>query len=140
MRTSALHAPQRMGTSALQVVDMGCGSGILAIAARKLGFTQVSGYDFDPLCIKVSRENAALNGLPDIPFAVADILAPPLPKADIFVANILAPVLEEAAAFVRDAVNPRGFLILSGILATQYDSVKRVYEKHGFHELETSIE
>jgi len=124
----------------LNLVDMGCGSGILAIAARKLGFTHVSGYDFDPLAVKVSHENAELNGVGDIPFAVGDILKPPLPKADIFVANILAPVLEEAALFVRDAVARGGHLILSGILASQYDSVKAVYEGLGFRELETEVE
>ena len=130
----------RRGHPRMSVADMGCGSGILAIAARKSGFADVRGFDFDPLAVKVSRENAALNGLPEIPFAVADILAPPLPKADVFVANILAPILEEAAPFVRDAVNPGGFLILSGILATQYGSVKNVYEKLGFRERETSAE
>ena len=124
-----------------RLVDMGCGSGILAIAARKLGFTEVTGYDYDPLCVKISKENSAANGLPDIPFSECDILAPPLPEADIFVANILAPVLEQAAQFVRVAVpTGAGRLVLSGILETQYDSVKRVYEKLGFREIATAIE
>jgi Ribosomal protein L11 methylase len=131
----------RATCAALRLVDMGCGSGILAIAARKLGFAQVSGFDHDPLSIKISKENADANGLPGIPFSECDILCPPLPEADIFVANILAPVLEQAAPFVRAAIPAQtGRLVLSGILETQYDSVKTIYESLGFREIETAVE
>jgi SAM-dependent methyltransferase len=61
------------------VIDMGCGSGILAIAARKLGFNHVSGYDYDPSAVKTSIENASANGL-EIPFYEGDALAPVLPS------------------------------------------------------------
>ena len=122
------------------VVDMGCGSGILAIAARKLGFATVSGYDFDPLCIKVSRENAALNGL-DIPFAVGDALDPVLPAGDIVVTNILAPVLLEAAPALARAVSARDghALVLAGILDNQYAAVKAAYEAQGLRERDSLL-
>lgn len=122
------------------VVDMGCGSGILAIAARKLGFAAVAGYDFDPLCVKVSRENAALNDLA-IPFAEGNALDPVLPAGDIVVANILAPVLLEAApAFARAvSAHPGHALVLSGILDNQYAAVKAAYEAVGFREAESLL-
>ena len=117
------------------VIDMGCGSGILAIAARKLGFTTVSGYDYDSSAVKTAHENAAANGL-EIPFDVADALDPDLPAGDIFVANILAPILLQAAPSIARAVSQadKHALILSGILDSQYAEVKKAYEAQGFTE------
>lgn len=122
------------------VVDMGCGSGILAIAARKLGFGNVSGYDYDPAAVRIARENAAANGL-DIPFAEGNALDPVLPAGDIFVANILAPVLIQAAPAIANAVSahPRHALVLSGILDSQYGAVRDAYAAHGFHETDTIL-
>ncbi len=117
------------------VIDMGCGSGILAIAARKLGFNHVSGYDYDPSAVKTSIENAAANGL-EIPFYEGDALAPVLPSADIFVANILAPILLQAAPSIcRAVIEKQGHaLVLSGILDNQYADVKAAYTAQGFVE------
>lgn len=117
------------------VIDMGCGSGILAIAARKLGFSTVSGYDYDASAVKTSHENAAANGL-NISFEEADALAPVLPAGDIFVANILAPVLLQAAPTIARAVSQahNHALILSGILDSQYAEIKTAYEAQGFTE------
>jgi ribosomal protein L11 methylase PrmA len=100
----------------------------------------VNGYDFDPLCIKVSRENAALNGL-DIPFSVGDALDPVLPAGDIVVANILAPVLLEAAPALARAVSARDghALVLAGILDNQYAAVKAAYEARGLRERESLL-
>lgn len=124
------------GNFSRSLVDMGCGSGILAIAARKLGFAQVAGYDNDPSAVRIARENAATNGLDDIPFAEGDALAPELPGGDIVVANILAPVLLAAASALCRSVSPTpdGVLILSGILDTQYPEIKAAYEAEGFEE------
>ena len=123
------------------VIDMGCGSGILAIAARKLGFSTVSGYDYDPSAVKTAHENAAANGL-EIPFDVADALDPDLPASDIFVANILAPVLLQAAPAIACAVSQadKHALILSGILDSQYAEVKMTYEAQGFTERNTILD
>ena len=117
------------------VVDMGCGSGILAIAARKLGFNSVSGYDYDSSAVRIAAENARANGL-DIPFHEGNALSPILPAGDIFVANILAPVLMEAAPAICRAVSTRQdhALILSGILDNQYEAVKAAYLAQGFRE------
>ena len=116
------------------VLDMGCGSGILAIAARKLGFTTVAAFDNDPDAVAIARENAADNGV-GVVFDVCD-LAQNTRQADVVVANILAPVLIEHAASVAAAVqsSPVHALILSGILDTQYAAVRAAYEAQGFIE------
>ncbi|MDP8176599.1 50S ribosomal protein L11 methyltransferase [Pasteurella skyensis] len=111
------------------VIDFGCGSGILAIAALKLGAKSVIGIDIDPQAITASKVNAEQNG-------VADKLALYLPEnqpqnlqADVVVANILAGPLKELAPFIVQLVKPQGLLGLSGILSTQAESVCEVYQQ-----------
>lgn len=115
------------------VLDMGCGSGILAIAARKLGFSHVRGFDYDPDAVAVARENAQLNGL-DIPFETRD-LAANLDQGAVVLANILGPVLIDYAAEVACAVQPGGALIASGILESLYPQVRAAFEAHGLREV-----
>ena len=121
------------------VLDMGCGSGILAIGAKLLGFGDVRGFDNDPDCMRVSAENAALNGV-SIPFALDD-LAHAHPPADIVVANILAPVLIQFAPQVAAslAAGPRARLVVSGILDEQYAAVRTAYEAQGLRQLDTLL-
>lgn len=114
------------------VLDMGCGSGILAIAARKLGFTHVRGFDYDPDAVAVARANAAANGL-DIPFEARD-LASNLDQGALVLANILGPVLIEHAAEVACAVLPGGALVASGILEALYPDVRAAFEAYGLRE------
>lgn len=127
------------GNEKLSVADFGCGSGILSIAARMLGFKDVAGVDYDAAAVRISAENAADNGIADIAFSQCDVLSDDLPKRDIVVANILAPILIAAAPRIADAVTaaPGSALILSGILETQYDEVRAAYEALGFGERET---
>ncbi|MBP7637892.1 MAG: 50S ribosomal protein L11 methyltransferase [Kiritimatiellae bacterium] len=121
------------------VLDMGCGSGILAIGARLLGFADVRGFDNDPDCMRVSEENAALNGV-SIPFALDDLSHAHVP-ADIVVANILAPVLIQFAPQVAAslAAGPRARLVVSGILDEQYAAVRAAYEVQGLRQLDTLL-
>ena len=121
------------------VLDMGCGSGILAIGARLLGFADVRGFDNDPDCMRVSEENAALNGV-SIPFALDDLSHAHVP-ADIVVANILAPVLIQFAPQVAAslAAGPRARLVVSGILDEQYAAVRAAYEAQGLRQLDTLL-
>ena len=114
------------------VLDMGCGSGILAIAARKLGFAHVRGFDYDPDAVAVARENAARNG-ETIPFEARD-LAANLDQGAVVLANILGPVLIEHAAEVACAVLPGGALVASGILETLYPEVRAAFEAQGLRE------
>lgn len=106
------------------VLDYGCGSGILAIAARKLGAGAVRGIDVDPNAVAASRDNAALNEV-DIEFAGAD--EPRRGGHDIVVANILTNPLRVLAPLLSGAVRRGGRLVLSGILETQRDSVIDAY-------------
>ena len=121
------------------VLDMGCGSGILAIGARLLGFADVRGFDNDPDCMRVSEENAALNGV-SIPFALDD-LSHAHTQAEIVVANILAPVLIQFAPQVAAslAAGPRARLVVSGILDEQYAAVRAAYEAQGLRQFDTLL-
>lgn len=121
------------------VLDMGCGSGILAIGAKLLGFSEVSGFDNDPDCIGVSNENAEANGV-SIPFALDDLSHAHAP-AGVVVANILAPVLIQFAPQVAGSVaeGGRSRLVLSGILDEQYAAVRTAYEAQGFEEAESLL-
>ena len=114
------------------VLDMGCGSGILSIAARKLGFTHVRGFDYDADAVAVARENAALNGV-EIPYEVRD-LAANLDQGAVVLANILGPVLVTYAAEVACAVLPGGRLIASGILDNFYPQVRAAFEAQGLRQ------
>ena len=115
------------------VLDMGCGSGILAIAARKLGFTHVRGFDYDPDAVEVARANAALNDV-RIPFEARD-LAANLDQGAVVLANILGPVLIAHAAEVACAALPGGAVVASGILETLYPEVRAAFEAQGLREV-----
>jgi len=121
------------------VLDMGCGSGILAIGAALLGFRDVRGFDNDPECIRIAEENAAANGVA-IPF-YEDGLSHAHGPADVVVANILAPVLIRFAPQVAGSVSagPRARLVLSGILDEQYGAVRSAYEGQGMREEESLL-
>lgn len=110
------------------VIDFGCGSGILAIAALKLGAKAAIGIDIDPQAILASRNNAEANGVAD---KLQLFLAKDQPQnlqADVVVANILAGPLKELAPQIITLVKPQGDLGLSGILATQAASVCEAYQ------------
>jgi len=121
------------------VLDMGCGSGILAIGAKLLGFEEVRGFDNDPDCIRVSDENAAINGV-SVPFSLDD-LSHAHPQAEVVVANILAPVLIRFAPQVAGslAAGARARLVVSGILDEQYAAVRAAYEAQGLEELDSLL-
>lgn len=114
----------------LDVIDVGCGSGILSIAALKLGADKVLGVDIDMESVKNSRENADLNGIGEELMlgqgSVTEILQGnfPFKSAPLVVANILAPVLIRLFdAGLADLIQPNGEIILSGILDHQAESV-----------------
>jgi len=119
-------------------LDLGCGSGILAIAAVKLGLYPVSALDYDPDAVQGTIENQERNAMSDAftPF-VGDVGDLHLPRQfDIVAANILAPVLIEHAPSIAETVKEGGTLILSGILDTQYAFVREAYMKLQFEEVE----
>jgi len=111
-----------------QVLDYGCGSGILAIAALKLGAAAAWGVDIDEQALWSSRENAARNGvdaglLTGLPAVLPD------QRFDLLLANILANPLIELAPRLAGLVRVGGDLVLSGILCQQADAVRTAYER-----------
>jgi ribosomal protein L11 methyltransferase len=108
------------------VLDYGCGSGILAIAAAKLGAAAVIGTDVDPQAIEASRANAERNGV-SARFALPDALAPG--KVDVVVANILANPLRLLAPVLAARVRDGGAIVLSGILEDQVAVVSGAYRR-----------
>ena len=108
------------------VLDYGCGSGILAIAAARLGAGRVTGTDVDPQAIEASRANAARNGVSG-EFALPDALAPG--QVDVVVANILANPLRLLAPALAARVGQGGAIVLSGILEAQAASVRGAYRR-----------
>ena len=150
------------GNGAQSFLDMGCGSGILSIAAAKLGCSPVSGFDIDEDAVNASRENAALNGVkvdyrlfalgkgavtldesieaakglyPDLALQGRDVgsSATPFAPADIVVANILGPLL---IAFAEEIASyAKKTLIVSGILNELYPEVRGAFAALGFSEV-----
>lgn len=109
------------------VLDYGCGSGILAIAALKLGASSVTGVDLDPQAILASAANAEANGVPQARFFLPD--AAPAGSYDVVVANILTNPLRMLAPLLAHATRPGGQLVLSGILAEQADEITQLYSQ-----------
>ncbi|MCO8590107.1 50S ribosomal protein L11 methyltransferase [Burkholderia multivorans] len=109
------------------VLDYGCGSGILAILAKKCGANPVVGIDIDPQAVESARQNSERNraevtyGLPD---------ACPAGEFDIVVANILSNPLKLMASMLASKVKPGGRIALSGVLARQADEVAAVYARY----------
>nr|WP_298415500.1 50S ribosomal protein L11 methyltransferase [uncultured Halomonas sp.] len=113
------------------ILDFGCGSGILAIAALKLGARRALGTDIDPQALIASRDNGQRNGIVDSRFELH--LPDQLPEGteNIVLANILAGPLIELAPIIAARVAPSGRLVLSGILAKQADEVLDAYRDQG---------
>jgi ribosomal protein L11 methyltransferase len=120
------------------VIDYGCGSGVLGLAALKLGAARVIAVDIDPQALTATRDNAARNGV-DAHILVQDAGAAPadaaLPQGDCILANILAGPLIELKSRLTAACAKRGHLILSGLLREQADAVAAAYAP-GFESLE----
>ncbi len=117
------------------MLDVGSGTGVLAIAAARTGARRVLGVDIDPVSVRISRENAQLNRA-RARFVHASGLGHPTVRADgpydLVFANILAKPLIALAQDIRIALKPRGVTILSGLLRTQERQVKAAYLARGF--------
>jgi ribosomal protein L11 methyltransferase len=109
-----------------EVIDYGCGSGILAIAAGKLGASRVRAVDIDPQALQATRENAGRNGMGRKVNAMFPGALDARP-ADLVIANILANPLIELAATLAGHVSPGGHIVLTGILAEQAGDVMMAY-------------
>ncbi|MES1925800.1 50S ribosomal protein L11 methyltransferase [Salinisphaera sp. T31B1] len=110
------------------VLDYGCGSGILAIAAARLGAASVTAVDIDPQAVRATRDNARTNEVADV-IHTPDMDAIAGQPFDVVVANILAKPLIALAERLAEHARPGTPLILSGLLSRQADSVRSAYER-----------
>jgi ribosomal protein L11 methyltransferase len=117
------------GTHPTTSLCVGTGSGLLAIAARKLGAGRVAAIDNDPIAVRVARENAEANGVAlELSEAPVEAIGGPF---DLVVANILANTLVELAPALTAVLAPGGVLLLSGILGPQEAEVRAAYLAQG---------
>jgi ribosomal protein L11 methyltransferase len=134
------HATTRLCLAALQtidlrdafVLDVGTGSGLLAIAAVKLGATRALGIDDDPDAIAAATENLAFNGVTNVEFAVSDLMKDDLSAAEVVVANLTGALVVRAAGRLLRAVRPGGVLIISGVLAGEGGEVRQAFANQSF--------
>ncbi len=113
------------------VLDVGTGSGVIALLAKKLGARRVVGTENDPVALQVAREGEALNGLSGIEWVLTDDPATVAGTFDVVIANILLNTLEELATAIASKVASGGVLVLSGLLAAQADAAERAYAAQG---------
>jgi ribosomal protein L11 methyltransferase len=130
------HASTRLCLTALQrlplhgrtVLDVGTGSGILALAARALGANRALGLDVDPDAVASAHDNLARHpGLDHVSYMVSDLTCEPLPKGDVVLANLTGALLCRVADLIMGAVADRGSLIVSGVLHTERDLLLQAY-------------
>jgi len=120
-------------------LDAGCGSGILSLAAAKLGFEPIMAFDYDPQAVGIACENLQKSGVENVEFFASDLAeVKPPQKFRLVVANILAVILDKHAerlvSFLDRAHSP-SYLILSGIMISQYDGIHKRFCELGLEEI-----
>jgi ribosomal protein L11 methyltransferase len=122
----------------VRVLDLGTGSGVLALAARLFGAGRVAGIDFDPDAVRTARENEALNfSTASITWRCGDVRRLGPARHELVLANLFSNILIEAAPRIVRAVKPGGELWLSGILREQHAGVAVAYRRLGLRHLAT---
>jgi ribosomal protein L11 methyltransferase len=143
---SGVHETTRMCLELLQkhmkpgasVLDVGCGSGILGIACAKLGAKDVLALDYDPVSVKVTKDNAAANGVSVLEARKSDLLGNAGNKTyDLITANIIADIIIRLNSGVAAYMNPGAVYIMSGIIMDRLDDVLNSLEANGFDVIET---
>ncbi len=129
---------REQGAKSWEMLDLGCGTAVLAIAARMLGAESCLAHDYDPQAVRVSEQNFKLNRVDEIEVAEQDVLLwKPRKKWSVVVANMFSTILQEAFPTIVKTLNKDGDLVVSGILADQWEVTKEWGEDAGleFHEL-----
>ncbi len=126
------------------LIDIGTGSGILSIAAAKLGYAPLEAFDFDPESVRVARENAKSNKVERaVNLKQQDLTKLPVKAArrfDVVCANLIYDLLIAEAKRITNRLKPDGDLILAGILISQFKKVQNAYAKIGFRLVATQQE
>ena len=133
-----LEAIERHVAPGCEVLDIGCGSGILSIAAALCGAGKVTAIDIDPVAVRVAQENVALNGVADVVVCrEADLLAGQQESAGVVLANIVADVILRLMPAAYAHTNAGGVFIASGIIDEREDELLISAQKNGFEHIET---
>ena len=119
-----------------RMLDLGSGSGVLALAARAFGAREATGFDHDPHAVRTARENVALNRIPRVHFRQVDLLKERWPPAQpggwpLVTANLFSELLIDLLPQIGSALAVGGRLIASGILSSQTPEVERAFAKQG---------
>ena len=122
----------------MRVADVGCGSGILAICASKLGAAECKAYDIDPVAVKVANENIKDSGLTNVTCEVSDLLYQVDKSApyDVICANIVADIIIRMMPDVGILMNEKSVILASGIIVERSEDVISAFEEHGFKIIE----
>lgn len=116
-----------------EMLDLGTGSGILAIAGKVLGAKRVAAFDFDPHAVRTTRENLELNEVEGVVVKKGDVTQwEPKKQWDLVAANLFSEVLIRASATIAKATRPGGWLIFSGVLREQEQETVKAFTKAGF--------
>jgi ribosomal protein L11 methyltransferase len=128
--------PQGPGTSRPGVVDLGCGSGVLGIAAARLGWGKVLALDNDPLSVEATTANASVNGVAElVDVRRFELRTEPVPPARLVLGNLLAPLLRGWCAALRSgAGSVPGRLVASGLLVDESEAITSAFADVGLRE------
>ncbi|MCR3955410.1 MAG: 50S ribosomal protein L11 methyltransferase [Gudongella sp.] len=122
------------------VFDVGCGSGILGIIAAKLGAGRVLAIDLDPMCVKVTKENAVINQVDEtIQVEEGNLLHMVEEKADVIVANIIAEIIIDLVPGLRNHLKAKGVFIASGIIESKLERVKEALLGNGYEIMDVEV-
>ena len=124
--------------SGMRVADVGCGSGILAICASKLGAAECKAYDIDPVAVKVANENIKDSGLTNVSCEVSDLLRQ-VDKSqpyDVICANIVADIIIRMMPDVGALMDENSVILASGIIVERSEDVISAFSEHGFEVVE----
>jgi len=127
-------AEKKRAGESWSLIDLGCGTGILAIAAAVLGAKPVAGFDYDPAAVRIANRNARFNRVRGLKFTRDDVTTwKPARRFDVVAANIFFDVLTMSFDRIAAAAKPGGMVIVSGILHTQADGCLAAGRKAGLN-------
>jgi ribosomal protein L11 methyltransferase len=124
---------EEQGDKPWEVLDLGTGTGILALASREFGARTAEGHDFDPHAVRTAKENVRINAVKQCAMKKVDVRKwQPTRTWEVVVANLFSGLLMEVAPKIAAATSPGGNLVFSGVLREQEDEVVRAFKKAGF--------